>query len=578
MDWDTACTDWEARLLEGRSLIPELPLIDAEADKALRIFKRLKVPDLHGNPTYGEVCRPWVFDLVRVIFGSWDPDVKRRYIREFFILVPKKNGKSAIAAAIIVTAAIMNRRPEAELLLIAPTKLIADIAYKQAAGIIRVDPELRKLFAERGHLRQIEHRLTLAVISIKAADTDVITGGKATFTLIDETHVFAKKPKAAEVFVELRGALASRPEGFLLQITTQSKEPPAGAFKAELHTARDVRDGKVRLPLLAVLYELPEAVRTDWRDRRYWGLVNPNLNASVDEAFLADELTKAERDGMHAVALFASQHFNVEVGVGLRTDAWKGAKYWERATDETLTLDEMFDLCEVMVLGLDGGGLDDLFGVALLGRKRDTRTWLSWSHAWCHEGVLEERKSIASRLRDFEAAGELTIIDDAFEDVASDVSLVGDFSELLLPKDHAGIVRVAVRIRDAGLLGGVAVDVEGPYGELIDALAMVGITDDDDQLVGIGQGYRLMHAIKACERKVANGTLRHCPSALMDWCVGNVKIEQQATSIRATKQNAGDAKIDPVMALFDAAVVMLRNPQPISTGRSYLEEEDLIVI
>src|SRR3546814_3909986 len=96
-------------------------------------------------------------------------------IREFFVLIPKKNGKSSIAAAIIVTAAILNRRPEAELLLIAPTKLIAEIAYKQAAGIIRLDAELSKLFWPQDHKKTITHRISLAVIMIKAADTDVIT-------------------------------------------------------------------------------------------------------------------------------------------------------------------------------------------------------------------------------------------------------------------------------------------------------------------------------------------------------------------------------------------------------------------
>src|SRR3546814_12129145 len=78
----------------------------------------------------------------------------------------------------------------------------------------------------------------------------------------------------------------------------RAKKPPAGVCKSERHTARDVRDGKLRLPLLPVLYELPPALAQDggWKDPKYWGLVNPNLGASVDEAFLADEMTKAERD------------------------------------------------------------------------------------------------------------------------------------------------------------------------------------------------------------------------------------------------------------------------------------------
>jgi phage terminase large subunit-like protein len=87
-------------------------------------------------------------------------------------------------------------------------------------------------------------------------------------------------------------------------------------------------------------------------------------------------------------------------------------------------------------------------------------------------------------------------------------------------------------------------------------------------LIGAPQGYAMMNAIKTAERKLANGTLRHAKSALMDWCVGNLKIEPTATAIRATKQNAGDAKIDPVMALFDAVTLMSTNPQGSATTRS----------
>ncbi|MBB2965222.1 phage terminase large subunit-like protein [Methylobacterium sp. R2-1] len=79
-------------------------------------------------------------------------------IQEFFWLVPKKNSKSSGAAAIMVTVLIVNRRPLAEALLVAPTKEIANIAYKQAWGIIQADPELAKLFHGQHHVRTITHR------------------------------------------------------------------------------------------------------------------------------------------------------------------------------------------------------------------------------------------------------------------------------------------------------------------------------------------------------------------------------------------------------------------------------------
>jgi phage terminase large subunit-like protein len=98
-------------------------------------------------------------------------------------------------------------------------------------------------------------------------------------------------------------------------------------------------------------------------------------------------------------------------------------------------------------------------------------------------------------------------------------------------------------------------------GEMIDALAEIGVTPEAENLIGAPQGSAMMNAIKTAERKLANGTMKHDGSALMAWCVGNLKIEPTATAIRASKQSAGDAKIDPVMAMFDAVTVMARNPQ-----------------
>jgi phage terminase large subunit-like protein len=97
---------------------------------------------------------------------------------------------------------------------------------------------------------------------------------------------------------------------------------------------------------------------------------------------------------------------------------------------------------------------------------------------------------------------------------------------------------------------------------LVDALDLIGINEESEQIIGVGQGWKLMNAIKVTERRLTNGTFFHARSRLMDWCVSNVKIEPTATGLRATKQNAGDAKIDPWCALMDAAMVMSRNPDP----------------
>ena len=542
MSWSTACPDWEYRLLNRLPLVPDLPLFDEEAARALRIFKRLKLPDVIGQPTMAEAAADWFFAIVEALFGSYDPETNRRMIQEFFLVIPKKNAKSSNGGALMVVALIVNRRPEGEFLLVAPTKEIADIAFKQASGTIRVDPELEKLFHIQRHIRLITNRRTGATLQIKAADTDVITGSKALGTMIDETHVFAARPRAAEVFVELRGALAARPDGFLFQTTTQSKSPPSGVFRQELMMARAVRDGKMDLPLLPIIYELPHRLAKDggWKRRELWPLVNPNLGRSVDEQFLEREIRKAEEQGPEALALLASQHFNVEIGLSLLSDRWRGADHWEHAEEPGLTLDAILERSEVCTVGIDGGGLDDLLAGAVVGRERVTRRWLVWAKAWVHESVLQLRKSEASRLRDLEADGDLIIVDDmeaAFQMVAD----------------------VAAEVNAVGLLSRVGLDPMG-VGAVVDALAEREI-EGADRVVGISQGWTLNGAIKTAEIKLANGTMVHCGQALMAWAVGNAKTEPKGNAITITKAAAGTGKIDPLMALFDAVMLMSRNPE-----------------
>lgn len=557
--WATAVPDWKERIREKRSLIPDLPLHDAVADKALRIFKRLRVPDIIGNPTYGEVCDEWVFSFVRVIFGSYDPETKRRALREFFLLVPKKNGKSSIAAGIIVTAAILNERPEAELLLIAPTKEIAEIAFRQAAGIVRLDPELAKLFHLQDHIKRITHLNTLAVIVVKAAAPDVITGSKATYILIDETHVFASMAKASDIFVEIRGSLAARPDGFLLQITTQSKAPPAGVFKAELRKARDVRDGRFDFPMLAVLYELPaeDAVDGGWMRPETWQLVNPNLNRSVSADYLAGEVATAEREGPEKLALIASQHFNVEIGLGLHADRWPGALYWEAAAQPDLTLEALIEQSDVCVAGVDGGGLDDLMAIAVLGRHAKSRNWLHWGRAWAHPDVFERRKEIAPRLRDFEREGDLMVCTETDQDVIE----IADICERLF---------LMGRLPERA---GIGLDAYG-VATLVDALAERDM--GGDLVTAVAQGWKLQSAVTTLPRKLKDRTLRHCNQPIMAWAAGNARTELRGSNYVVTKQAAGASKIDPLMALFNAAMLMFLNPE--GRGPSVYRERGILMV
>lgn len=544
-DWSTACADWEARIVDRRGLIPFEPLFPSEAEYALGVFKDLRVADLPGKPRFGDCCEPWIFDFVASIFGANDPDTGNQLISEFFMCISKKNAKSTLAAGIMMTALITGWRDEEELLILAPTIEVAGNSFKPAAAMVRADPDLEALFHVQDHSRTITHRTKRSSLKVVAAETDTVSGKKSGRILIDELWIFGKRPNADAMLREATGGMISRPEAFVVYLTTQSDAPPAGVFKDKLDYARDVRDGKiVDKRFLPVIYEFPKAmVEADafMRPENFY-ITNPNMGRSVSKDWLEREMIKELGKDASTRATFLAKHLNVEIGMNLRSNRWPGADYWARRAEKAITLESILDRSEVVVVGLDGGGADDLFGVAIVGRDRKTKDWLAWHHAWCHEGVLDRRKSIAPRLRDFEAEGTLTIVGDELDDIRQIVELVQD-------------------IDTRKLLASVAADPAG-LGEMIDALAEIDVTPDNGKLIGAPQGWALMNAIKTTERKLINGTLKHDGSALMAWCVSNIKIEPTATGIRATKQNAGDAKIDPAMALFDAVTVMSRNPEP----------------
>lgn len=541
-DWSTACPDWERRIVARESLIVCPPLFPAVAQDAWEMCSKFEMVDVVGQPLLGDVSLPWLRDFVLAVFGAEDPDSGRRHINEFLLMVSKKNAKSTVAAAIMLTALLMNWRQSAELLILSPTKEIADNSYKPIRDFIKADAELSALLKVQDYFRLITHNETGATLKVVAADSDTVSGKKASFVFVDELHEFGKQAKASNMLLEATGGLASRPEGFVIYATTQSAEPPAGVFKTKLDYARKVRDGIVKdRKFLPLIYEFPDAML---QSKAYENLenayvTNPNWGASVDIERITQLHSQAKEGGEQDFKEFLAKHLNVEIGLNLRSDRWAGADFWQgQAKAPGLTLDQLLDRSEVVDVGIDGGGLDDLLGLAVVGRDKDTREWLVWTHAWAHPSVLERRKDIAARLHDFAKDGHLTL-----------VKAIGD--------DVADVAGICALIEARSLLDKIGCDPAG-LGGILDALTEVDLPED--KIIGISQGWKMTGAIKTAERKLAEGVMVHGGQPLMAWCVGNAKVEPRGNAVIITKQAAGSAKIDPLMALFNAVTLMSLNP------------------
>ncbi len=559
MAFDFSCEDWAERLQQGKT-----PMAEVETDKvlgqcAVDFFDKLRLPDVIGQPTMKVAAGDWFRDIIRVAFGAVDSETGHRACREVFNLIPKKNSKTTNAAALGIVALLMNDTPNITGLIVGPTMSVAQTCFQQVKGMIEADEYLKKRFKIQDHKQTITDiskdpktgNPLNAKLVIKAFDVKVLTGGIPFFAIIDELHVMSQNVNASRVIAQIRGGMITNPNSLLIFITTQSDKPPAGVFKTELQYARAVRDGKIKnsAKLLPVLYEFPEAIQLSedkvWQDPKYWPMVLPNLGRSISLDRLIDDYETARDKGIEELSVWSSQHLNIEIGLALHTDRWIGVDYWSDCVEIGLTLDDILERSEVVTAGVDGGGLDDLFGLAVCGKCRETRKLLFWFHAWAQGDVFKQRKEIAERLRDFEQAGDLTVCPE------DDPTM-----------DYRDVTEILEMINDTGLFPdekAVGLDPQG-VSELVDNLLLAGLTEE--QLVGVPQGFKLSSAIWGMERKMKNKRLSHNGSPMMNWVLGNARSEQRGNAIYVSKQAAGKAKIDPLIAGFNAFMLMSFNPKP----------------
>ncbi|RSO57546.1 terminase large subunit [Acinetobacter lactucae] len=548
-EWTTACPDWEERIVAKQSLMPCEPLFPQVADVAERIFKELILVDVMGSPKMGDVTLPWVLEFVRAIAGALDPNTKRRLIREFFLLISKKNTKSTIAAAIMLLLLILNDRLSAELIILAPTKEVADNSFNPIRDFIRADEELSEMMNVSEHTKTVTHLGTGATLKVIAAESNAAAGKKASIILIDEVWLFGKRANAESMFREAKGGLASRPEGCVIYLSTMSDEVPCGVFKQLLDYARDVRDGiKEDKQFLPLIYEFPKKMieAGEHLKPENFFITNPNLGASVDLEYLISEFKKVQDAGEESLRDFLAKHLNIEIGMNLRANRWAGAEYWLQQARASITLERLIEKSELIELGVDGGGLDDLLGFSVLGRLKDnSRIWWKWNHAWCNEIAVERRKENAPKYADFVREGSLTIVE-----------RVGD--------DIDQLAAMAKKVFDSGKLDKIGLDPLG-LGGLLDGLLDAGIPEE--KLVAVPQGLKLMGYILTMERKLAEGNLYHAGQELMTWCAGNARVVMKGNGMMISKQESGVAKIDPLIADFNAVALMSMNPEP--TNKEY---------
>ena len=568
-----AVPDWEERILTKQSLIPldRIEINKEQAKLALEIFCDLHLPDVPWEPTngkfigprVGDVAAQWVLDITTILFGTFDPKTNERSIQEIFLGIPKKNGKSTLAALWMLTALLINPFKGREFIVVSTTKEVADTTFSKAINAIEADDYLSSHLPFSALSRKIDNPFTNSKMLVKPVEGRATVGSLATGTLVDELHKIAERPAAQDTLFQLRGALASRRDGFLMFTTTQSEGIPLGAFAAELTKARKIRDGELESPkYLPIIYEpTPSMLESgEWRNWRRWHLLNPNLGKSTHiDSLLNDWKVDCSSGDIADQARFASQMLNVEVGgpSGLGKSGWAGSEWWtERVVD--LTLDELVEKCDLITVGLDLGGLNALLGLAVLGRVKNTdkEKLLVWTKGWAHRSALRQyQRRFAPALEEFEKTGELVIVDtepgkSKGKYASKGESMFEAFAEISL---------LIAKINATGKLpakDAIGLD-RGGYLGMEEALEDAGLKPA--QWTDVRQGGYLEDALHNLEIHLEGGTFHHHRSKFLDWNVSAVEVQKQTTR-ETVKRTTPHGFNDIFMALLDSLSLMMRIP------------------
>ena len=269
------------------------------------------------------VLEIWQQAIVGNIFGwkkrdKYDRQV-RRY-REVMIFVPRKNGKTPLAAGIANYVLFCDQEAGAQCYCAAADRDQAAIVYNHAKGMVEQEQEL----ASRCQIYRAHKSVVLedgSFLKVLSADANTKHGGNSHLVIVDELH--AQPNRDLVDVLQTSMASANRPQPLLVFITTSDFD--GESICNEKHDyASKVRDGIIEdAAFLPVIYEASKD--DDFTDPATWEKANPNIDVSVSREYLERECKRAQESPTY-LNTFLRLHLNVRTQT---ETAWGAMAYWD---------------------------------------------------------------------------------------------------------------------------------------------------------------------------------------------------------------------------------------------------------
>lgn len=458
------------------------------------------------------VLEPWQQALIGTLFGWLRPDGTRRY-RECFLYVPRKNGKTTLAAGICNYMLFCDGEPGAEIYCAAADVEQASLVYDIAKEMVSSDPTLKKVAAILNRRIVIEKTASfLKVITAKASSKH---GFNSHCVVIDELHA----QKDGRLVEALMTSTGSRRQPLILYITT-ADHAGESICNRKLEYARKVRDGIIADPsFLPVIYEATR--EDDWTNPDVWKAANPNYGVSVSPEYLKEKCFQAieSRDFENS---FRRLHLNVQVEQEHR---WIKMDLWDGCAGGVPPSDLFGEKCWA---GVDLGSTQDLTALVLAFPREDGSIQIL-PYFWA-PGVTAAAREKKDRVPYIQWSQEGLI------------QITGGKST-----DYEAVRAKIHELAKTYAIQEIAID---PY----NATQMKNqLSEDGFTMVEFRQGFISMNEpMKIIDKMLVDGSICHLGNPVLRWMAANVVVVKDSLeNLRPDKAKSFE-RIDGIVAMIMA--------------------------
>lgn len=505
-------------------------------DMAARFFERLLVHvkgEWAGQPF---ALQEWQRGIVRTLFGWKRADGTRQY-RRAYIEIPRKNGKSTLAAGIALLLLFADNEPGAEVFSAAADRDQARIVFGTAVDMVRNSPFL----AQRATIYKpsITVMETLSVYRVLSADAPTKHGLNAHGIIFDELHAQPNR----ELWDVLTTSMGARRQPLLVAITTAGYDRNSICWEQHEYALR-VRDGVIDDPSFFQYIAAADS-DDDWLEEATWRKANPAYGVTIKPEYLAAEAERARQVPAYQNT-FRRLHLNQWTA---QEERWLDLGAWDACDAAPGDLERL-----ECWGGLDLASTTDIAAFVLVFEADE-----AGRHAIVPRFFIPQENMIERGRRD-RVPYEAWVRDGLITATPGNVI------------DYDFILAEIARLRDRYQIRQIAFDRWGATAISQKMIEMGG----DDWVVQFGQGFASMaHPTKELLRLVLDRKIAHGGNPVLRWMADNMVVRQDpAGNVKPDKAKSRE-KIDGMVALIMGLDLALRNS---GEGRSVYEDRGILVL